>query len=121
MSGYTRPKKEMADGISRAASSKCWVPTEYNQHRTKENTLKCSRNENNAVTDDWTPITQATESQLSFQKEQQPYDGVSLSILNNPKIQYLRDLSLLIMRTHTRARNFLPIAIGHKKRSQYNH
>ena len=45
----------MVDGISRAAYSKYWVLEESNQERTKENTRKWNRNENNAATDGQRP------------------------------------------------------------------
>ena len=57
---------KIVDGISRATCSKYWATTEYNQQRTKENTLTWSRNKNNALQMAEEHVTQATESQRSL-------------------------------------------------------
>ena len=67
MSGYTTPN-ESDWCISRMAYPKYWLLVECKQQRTKENTLKWSRNENNAVQMAEDHVTQAAESQLSLMK-----------------------------------------------------
>ena len=78
---------KMVDSITKEADSKYWVPVGYKQQQTKENTLKWSSNENNAVTDSQIPGNTNYRISAYINKKSSNHIAKSLSILDNPKIQ----------------------------------